>query len=221
MSNKLKGLDDSLTAFVLCSKATSSNVKYKNAWLIWKKWEKDNEGYNQFPVSLFLFCLYLREKVESCNSPAPIEAAFYAVRWAHEIAGASSPTECSLVKQVFEASKRLLGKPVQGKQSVDVHLVTKVAEKFNIPQASILTLELVLYLLLLLLVSCVVTKLFASTEVIFLFFLIIGQFFVLCVRMINVLKGISFILQGQARLHVLFSSLKKCHLNCLIILFSL
>ena len=193
MSNKLKGLDDSLPALVLCSKATSSNVKYKNAWLIWKKWEKDNEGYNQFPISLFLFCLYLREKVESWNSPAPIEAAFYAVRCAHEIAGASSPTECSLVKQ----------------------------EKFSIPQASILTLELVLYLLLLLLVSCVVTKLFASTEVIFPFFVIIGQFFVLCVRMINVLKGISFILQGQARLHVLFSSLKKCHLICLIILFSL
>ena len=88
-----------------------------------------------------MFCLYLREKVESCNSPAPIEAAIYAVRWAHEIAGASSPTECSLVKQVLEASKRLLGKPVQGKQSVDVDLVTKVAEKFNTPQASISNLR--------------------------------------------------------------------------------
>ena len=61
LSNKLKGLADSLPAFVLCSKATSSNVKYKNAWLNWKKWEKDNVGYNQFPVSPFLFCLYLRE----------------------------------------------------------------------------------------------------------------------------------------------------------------
>ena len=141
LSNKLKGLADSLPTFVLCSKATSSNVKYKNAWLNWKKWEKDNVGYNQFPVSPFLFCLYLREKVESSNSPAPVEAAFYAVRWAHEIAGASSPTESSLVKQVLEASKRLLGKPVQGKQSVDVDLVTKVAEKFNTPQASISNLR--------------------------------------------------------------------------------
>ena len=169
-----------------------------------------------------MFCLYLREKVESCNSPAPIEAAFYAVRWAHEITGASSPTECSLVKQVLEASKRLLGKPVQGKQSVDVDLVTKVAEKFNTPQASTSNLiEPVLYLLLLLLVSCVVTTLSASTEVIFLFSSDHMSIFVLSVRMINVLKGISFILQGQPRLHVLFPSLKKCYLNCLIILFSL
>ena len=111
MTDKLKSLADSLPAFVLCSKATSSNVKYKNAWLNWKKWEKDNLGFNQFPVSPFLFCLYLREKVESCNSPAPIESAVYAVRWVHEIAGISSPTESSLVKQVLEASKRLLGKP--------------------------------------------------------------------------------------------------------------
>ena len=81
-----------------------------------------------------MLCLYLREKVESCNSPAPIESAVYAVRWVHEIAGISSPTESSLVKQVLEASMRLLGKLVQGKQSLDLDVITKVAEKFNTPQ---------------------------------------------------------------------------------------
>ena len=64
----------------------------------YKIWEKDNVAYNQCPVSPFLFCLYLREKVEACNSPTPIEAAVYAVRWAHEIVGANSPTECSFLK---------------------------------------------------------------------------------------------------------------------------
>ena len=89
-----------------------------------------------------MFCLYLREKVESCNSPAPIESAVYAVRWVHEIAGISSPTESSLVKQVLEASKRLLGKPVQGKQSLDLDVITKVAEKFNTPQASLFNVRI-------------------------------------------------------------------------------
>jgi len=88
-----------------------------------------------------LFCLYLREKIESCNSPAPIEFAVYAVRWAHEIAGISSPTESSLVKQVLEASERLLGKPVQGKQSLDLDVITKVAEKLNTPQASLFNMR--------------------------------------------------------------------------------
>ncbi|KAK2559189.1 hypothetical protein P5673_018325, partial [Acropora cervicornis] len=45
-SNKLKELGDSLPAFVLCSRAVSTNVKYKNAWLNWKKYEKDNLGVN-------------------------------------------------------------------------------------------------------------------------------------------------------------------------------
>ena len=62
----------------------------------------------------------------------------YAVRWTHEIAGINSPAECSLVKQVLGACKRALGKPVKGKQSVNVDLVAKVAEKFNTPWASTL-----------------------------------------------------------------------------------
>ena len=110
-SNKLKDLADSLPSFLLCSRAASTSVKYKNAWLSWKKW--DNVGFNQFPVFPFLFCLYLREKVESCKSPAPIEAAVYGVRWTHDLAGVSSPTDSSMVKQMLEADKRLLGKPIQ------------------------------------------------------------------------------------------------------------
>ena len=77
------------------------------------------------------------------NSPTPIEAAVYAVtgRWAHETFGTNSPAECSIAKQVLGATKRLLGKPVQGKQSVNVNLVTKVAKTFNTPQASLSNLR--------------------------------------------------------------------------------
>ena len=103
----------------------------------------------------------------------------------------------------MEASKRLLGKPVQGKQSVDVDLVTKVAEKFNTPQASISNLRTCFILIIAFagLMRCdEVTRINKSH---------ISIFSVLSVKMINVLKGISFILQGQARLHVLFPSLKK------------
>lgn len=119
------------------------------------------------------------------------------------------------MKHVLEASKRLLGKPVQGKQSVDVDLVTKVAEKFNTPQASISNLRTCFIFIIAFagLMRCdEVTRINKSH---------ISIFSVLSVKMINVLKGISFILQGQARLHVLFPSLKKCYLNCLIILFSI
>ena len=51
-SKKLKELADSLPAFVLCSRAVSTNVKYKNAWLNWKKWDKDNI----LPDHMSIFC---------------------------------------------------------------------------------------------------------------------------------------------------------------------
>ena len=111
-------------------------MKYKNEWLNWKKWEKDNLGEKVFPVSPFFLSLYLIDKFQSCSSPSPIEAAVYGVKWAHDVAGVPSPTENTLVRQVLEAAKRLLGKPAQGKQTVSLGVITKVVEKFNTPLAS-------------------------------------------------------------------------------------
>ena len=98
---------------------------------------KDNLGVNVFPVSPFFLLLYLIDKFQSCNSPSPIEAAVYGVKWAHDIVGVPSPIESTLVRQVLEAAKRLLGKPVQGKQAVSFDVITKVVEKFNTPLASL------------------------------------------------------------------------------------
>ena len=99
-------------------------------------------GFNLFPVSPFRFCLYLRDKFESCKSSAPIEAAIYGVPWAHELAGLKSPTQSSMVRQILEASKRLLGMPIEGKQPLDVGIIFKVAELFNSPQASLSSLRI-------------------------------------------------------------------------------
>ena len=99
-------------------------------------------GFNLFPVSPFRFCLYLRDKFESCKSSTPVEAAVYGVPWAHELAGLKSPTQYSMVRQILEASKRLLGMPIEGKQPLDVGMIFKVAELFNTPQASLSSLRI-------------------------------------------------------------------------------
>ncbi|EDO32969.1 predicted protein [Nematostella vectensis] len=52
-SDKLKKLAKSLPSYILSCRAASTNVKYKNAWLSWKKWEKQNLDSNQFPVPPF------------------------------------------------------------------------------------------------------------------------------------------------------------------------
>ena len=63
---------------------------------------------------IFSFTLF-DNKFQSCNSPSPIEAAVYGVKWAHNIARVPSPIESTLLRQVQEVAKRLLGEPVQGK----------------------------------------------------------------------------------------------------------
>lgn len=55
-SDKLKQLADTLPAFVLCSRAPSTNSEYEGAWLGWKKWEMVNTGCHKFPVSS---CAYI------------------------------------------------------------------------------------------------------------------------------------------------------------------
>lgn len=130
-SPRLQELADSLPSFVLSSRATSTNVKYKNAWLSWRRWEKFHVGKNTFPVSPFLLCLYLRDKVEHCNTSSPIMNALYGIRWAHQLSGVPSPSDSVMVKQVVEACKRIVGRPVKGKDPLDLNVITRVCEKFH------------------------------------------------------------------------------------------
>ena len=46
------------------------------------------------------------ESTKSCSS---VDSAFYAMKWAHEIAGMAPPTDNHVVSTVGEAAKRMLG----------------------------------------------------------------------------------------------------------------
>lgn len=131
VSHRLQELADSLPTFVLSARASSTNIKYKNAWLNWRRWEKLHVGKNTFPVSPFLLCLFLRDKIERCNTCSPIMSALYGIRWAHQLSGVPSPTESVMVKQVVEACKRVAGGPVKGKDPLDLDVITRVCEKYH------------------------------------------------------------------------------------------
>ena len=46
------------------------------------------------------------ESTKSCSS---VDIAFYAIKWAQEIAGTASPTDNHVVSRVLEVVKRILG----------------------------------------------------------------------------------------------------------------
>ena len=53
--------------------------------------------------------IYLQHVLESTNSSSSIDTAFYAIKWAREIADVASPTYNQVVSRVREAAKRILG----------------------------------------------------------------------------------------------------------------
>ena len=60
------------------------------------------------PASPAYVCLYLLSVLQASSSPAPVQNAFYSIRWAHDIAGFDSPTNHTLPQKVVESAKRRL-----------------------------------------------------------------------------------------------------------------
>jgi len=62
-----------------------------------------------FPADPLPVALYLQFLIESTNSHSSVDAAFYAIKWAHESAGLKSPTDNASVDRVRDGSKGTLG----------------------------------------------------------------------------------------------------------------
>ena len=81
-------------------------MAYSRAFRKWKQFALDKLDGNAFPASPFYVALYLQHLIEETHSPS---AAFYGLKWAHDVAGIPSPTDDPIVEAVRSASKRVLG----------------------------------------------------------------------------------------------------------------
>ena len=83
---------------------------YYRAFKKWKDFAFSNLKKTSFlPISPIHVALYLQHVLESTRSCSSVDTAFYAIKWAHEMAGMVSPTDNQLVSRVREAAKRILG----------------------------------------------------------------------------------------------------------------
>ena len=64
---------------------------------------------NYLPANPIHVAVYLQHVLESTKSYSSVDSAFYAIKWAHEIAGMASPTDNQVVSRVREAAMRILG----------------------------------------------------------------------------------------------------------------
>ena len=109
-SDYLSNLALSLQGTVLASKACSTIDKYLGGWKRWKSFAHQF-SFQVFPVKRANLALYIQHLLTSAASIAPIDTAIYSIRWAHTLAGISSPTDDNFIKSVVEGSRRTLAKP--------------------------------------------------------------------------------------------------------------
>ena len=59
-----------------------------------------------------------------------LECAFYGINWVHNMFGMSSPCASPIVKNVLEAGKRVLAKPISKKEPVTYSMILNICEKY-------------------------------------------------------------------------------------------
>ena len=105
----LQGLASRLQKSVLSARAPSTTSTYHRAFKRWKDFAVSNFKGNYLPANSIHVAVYLQHVLESTKSCSSVDSAFYAIKWAHEIAGMASPTDNQVVYRVREAAKRILG----------------------------------------------------------------------------------------------------------------
>ena len=124
---ELKSLAEELPVMVMSSHANSTTSKYLRAFRRWKEWASSHK-LPSMPAVAHHIALYLQHLAKTTMSKAAAEEAVYAISWAHNLAGLSSPTEMPLVQTTLQGLRRLLAKPIQKKEPITVEMLQAMVE---------------------------------------------------------------------------------------------
>ena len=110
------------------SRAKSTSEAYKRGFKRWYDWALSNKltSKDTLPARAFHVALYLASLIQTAQTNSPIVNAFYSIKWYHELLDLPSPTESQLVKNILEAGKRRLSRPIRKKEPMTVSLLEKV-----------------------------------------------------------------------------------------------
>ncbi|XP_078665737.1 integrase/recombinase xerD homolog [Branchiostoma floridae x Branchiostoma belcheri] len=145
----LKELAGKLPAVAVASRAPGTVEQYRTAFNKWREFASRYTEVVAFPALPLHVALYLMELIQSSSSFSTVEKAAFGIRWAHLQAGLTSPTEEAVVKNVLNAAKRLLGKPVVKKEVITPDILAKIVQKYahldDLSNIRSLTLMLISY----------------------------------------------------------------------------
>ena len=107
--DELSALANRMQKTVLASRASSTVSSYLRSLRRWSLFTRQHPNIPYFPAQPTHVALYLQHILETTGSYHSVDAVFYALKWAHNIAGISSPTDNSIVQFIREGAKRILG----------------------------------------------------------------------------------------------------------------
>ena len=125
---ELKQLAGVLPAVLLRDKAPGTVTTYINSYRAWKQWAI-RHGICPIPANSTSLSLYIVSMIQKDLSVSSINSAIYGIDWVHLKNGHEKPSECSVVRQVVEASKRILAKPKSRKTPLSVSAVRNIVHR--------------------------------------------------------------------------------------------
>ena len=119
-----------MASYVLSSKGENTNKKY---FAYFNRFQLfcNSKGYPFKPAYAIHVAIYLTHLLDNKASFNVISAAFYSIKWVHEINDLSDPTSNSRVRSLLEAGKRLNSHPIQKKDTIDTEILITLCDMFR------------------------------------------------------------------------------------------
>ncbi|CAC5425641.1 unnamed protein product [Mytilus coruscus] len=126
----LKALTVSLCSVVTASKSENTLNKYKGYFKRFKYWcLKYNLPF--LPTTVCTVAIYLNYLIQSGVSTAVLNAAYYSIKWEHDLNLYDSILNDKLLEMVLEGGIRLLSKPLKRKEPITPTILKSIIAKFD------------------------------------------------------------------------------------------
>ena len=124
-----KGLAERISSYLVSSRADKTAIKYKSTLNRFQRFCCER-GYIYLPANPIHVTVYLSDLLDQRVSYGVIAAAFYAIKWVHNINNYQDPTENGFVKSLLDAAKRLRSNPVKRKDVINSKLLIQLCDQY-------------------------------------------------------------------------------------------
>ena len=139
---ELRKLAEGLPLRAAKAKAPSTTERYSRAFQKFREWSACFEEFVCLSFDELSVALYLEFLLQQSFPYSALESACYGINWAHNLYGFPSPCDSKLARNVVDAAKRELAKPVVKKEPVTPEMISSIRNRFAGPNANLSDLHL-------------------------------------------------------------------------------